>query len=158
MMPYFPIYKKAILHCRRRLARRYVWQIFHVHHRGPAAISLGPVPRQHETTSSGEDKDYYTSFQGCDYFSHSLPQAPRLNAIACFDIHVFQVQLEKLTVNAFHNPPCALKKHEERLSFHITRDTAGNSNRSPLLCWHCSNHIMYPMFVNNLRLSDLKPL
>lgn len=81
---------------------------FHVHHRGPAAMSLGPVPRHHETTSFGEDMDCHTSSQGCDHFLHSLPQAPRLNAKAYTFIDVFQFQLGKLAVNAFCNPLCAL--------------------------------------------------
>lgn len=92
----------------------------HVHHRGPAAMSLGPVPRHHETTLSGEDTDYHTSSQGCDYLLHSLPQAPRLDATAYSYIDVFQIQLEKLAVNAFCNPLCVLNNAKNGFLFTLS--------------------------------------
>lgn len=53
-----------------------------VSHRGPAAMSLGPVPRQFETALSDQNLDSLSSPQPCNYLLHSLPQAPRLNATA----------------------------------------------------------------------------
>lgn len=83
---------------------------FHVHHRGPAAMSLGPVPRKPGPTSSGGKQE-------CNYLLHSLPQAPRLNATAYSYIDVFQIQLEKLAVNAFCNPLCALNNAKNGFLF-----------------------------------------
>lgn len=90
---------------------------FHVHHRGPAAMSLGLVPQQCEKSSSEEDPESRTSSEGYRYLLHSLPQAPRLNATTYSYINVFQIQLEKLAVNAFCNPICALNNAKNGFLF-----------------------------------------
>ncbi|KAL5360212.1 ketopantoate reductase PanE/ApbA C terminal-domain-containing protein [Aspergillus floccosus] len=81
---------------------------FHVTHRGAAAISLGMVPSASGVAPSSER----------EYLLTLLPQSPRLNATAYPYAKILQVQLEKLAVNAFCNPLCAL--HDKQNGFLFT--------------------------------------
>jgi 2-dehydropantoate 2-reductase len=71
---------------------------FDVTHTGPAATSVGPVPR--------EDGDIA---QPLSRLLDILPLAPRLNCQAYPWPTILQVQLEKLACNALSNPICALE-------------------------------------------------
>ncbi|GFF49150.1 probable 2-dehydropantoate 2-reductase [Aspergillus udagawae] len=80
---------------------------FHVTHTGAAAISLGAVPPESGVAPSSE-REYLLSL---------LPQSPRLNATAYPYAEVLQIQLEKLAVNAFCNPLCALHNAQNGFLF-----------------------------------------
>ncbi|GIJ87967.1 hypothetical protein Asppvi_006883 [Aspergillus pseudoviridinutans] len=82
---------------------------FHVTHTGAAAISLGLVPRDNPDPTPAAEPDYLLTL---------LPQSPRLNATAYPYSEAFQIQLEKLAVNAFCNPLCAL--HDAQNGFLFT--------------------------------------
>lgn len=84
---------------------------FHVTHRGFSALSLGLVPRQTKETKSS------TFHESNQYLLHSLPQSPPLNATAYPHSEVLQIQLEKLAVNAFCNPLCALNNAKNGFLF-----------------------------------------
>ncbi|KAH6873272.1 putative 2-dehydropantoate 2-reductase family protein [Alternaria rosae] len=71
---------------------------FNVTHTGPAATSVGPVPR--------EDGDIS---QTPSPLLEILPLAPRLNCRAYPWPTILQIQLEKLACNALSNPICALE-------------------------------------------------
>lgn len=81
---------------------------FHVTHRGFAALSLGLVPRESEADISSHESSYLL---------HKLPQSPRLNATTYPYSEVLQAQLEKLAVNAFCNPICALNNAKNGFLF-----------------------------------------
>ncbi|KAF7161921.1 hypothetical protein CNMCM5623_007336 [Aspergillus felis] len=82
---------------------------FHVTHTGAAAISLGLVPRDNPDPTPPAEPDYLLAL---------LPQSPRLSATAYPYTEVFQIQLEKLAVNAFCNLLCAL--HDAQNGFLFT--------------------------------------
>lgn len=83
---------------------------FHVTHRGAAAISLGAVPPDSGVVLSSSGRECL--------LLNLLPQSPRPNATAYPYVEVLQVQLEKLAVNAFCNPLCAL--HDAQNGFLFT--------------------------------------
>lgn len=83
---------------------------FHVTHRGFAAMSLGLVPRQPDT-------DISYALHESNHLLRSLPQSLRLNATAYPYSEVLQIQLEKLAVNAFCNPLCALNNAKNGFLF-----------------------------------------
>lgn len=82
---------------------------FDVTHTGYAATSLGPVPRKKSDTEATAPS----------YLLDALPRVPRLNATSYSFLEVFQIQLEKLTVNAFCNPLCALNDAPNQYLFAI---------------------------------------
>lgn len=73
---------------------------FSVKHTGPAATSLGPVPR--------DDGLNQTIAPSTTFLLDTLPRAPRLNCQSYEFQDILQRQLEKLAVNAFSNPLTAL--------------------------------------------------
>ncbi|PLN86192.1 putative 2-dehydropantoate 2-reductase family protein [Aspergillus taichungensis] len=84
-------------------------QPFHVAHTGPAAMSLGRVPPPSgRTPAPARDDDLLAM----------LPRSPRFNARTDAYTQVFQTQLEKLALNAFCNPTCAL--HDAVTGFLVT--------------------------------------
>ncbi|KAM0426007.1 hypothetical protein ACHAPT_008636 [Fusarium lateritium] len=83
---------------------------FNITHTGFAATSLGLVPRNNKTTES---------MASIPYLLEALPQVPRINATSYTFLDVFQIQLEKLTVNAFCNPLCALNDAKNGFLFTI---------------------------------------
>lgn len=84
-------------------------QPFHVTHTGPAAMSLGRVPPPPgRTPAPARDDDLLAT----------LPRSPRFNARTDAYTQVFQTQLEKLALNAFCNPTCAL--HDAKTGFLVT--------------------------------------
>lgn len=85
---------------------------FHITHTGFAATSLGPVPRSTEDPTHATEK-------ASSYLLDNLPLSPRLNATSYTHTEVLQIQLEKLTVNAFCNPLCALNDAENGFLFTI---------------------------------------
>lgn len=72
---------------------------FAIKHTGPAATSLGPVPRG--------DGPNHTS-PSTAFLLDALPRAPRLNCQSYGWPDILQRQLEKIAVNAFSNPLTAL--------------------------------------------------
>ncbi|KAF1931973.1 6-phosphogluconate dehydrogenase C-terminal domain-like protein [Didymella exigua CBS 183.55] len=73
---------------------------FDIKHTGPAATSLGPVPR-----GDGIDQ---TISPSAAFLLGALSRAPRLNCQSYGWLDILQRQLEKLAVNAFSNPLTAL--------------------------------------------------
>lgn len=86
---------------------------FNITHTGFAATSLEPVPRSETAPSNGE-KGATSS-----YLLEALPLVPRFNATAYSFLDVFQMQLEKLSVNEFCNPMCALNSAKNKFLFTI---------------------------------------
>ncbi|CAG7929448.1 unnamed protein product [Penicillium olsonii] len=80
---------------------------FDIIHTGFAATSLGLVPKLDGSQETLEQ----------NYLLGALPLSPRLNATAYNYTDVFQIQLEKLAVNAFCNPLCALNDAENGFLF-----------------------------------------
>ncbi|KAJ4264351.1 2-dehydropantoate 2-reductase (Ketopantoate reductase) (KPA reductase) (KPR) [Fusarium torreyae] len=85
---------------------------FNITHTGFAATSLGQVPRA---------KDDVLEPTPPSYLLQALPTVPRLNATSYNFIQVFQIQLEKLAVNAFCNPLCALNDAKNGFLFTIPK-------------------------------------
>ncbi|KAF7588197.1 hypothetical protein BBP40_006016 [Aspergillus hancockii] len=83
---------------------------FVVTHTGFAAMSLGLVPRASEPC---------THESSCQYLLENLPLSPRLDATSYPYTEVLQIQLEKLAVNAFCNPFCALSDAKNGFLFTI---------------------------------------
>jgi 2-dehydropantoate 2-reductase len=86
---------------------------FDIKHTGPAATSLGPVPR-------GDESNSPTSASTA-YLLDALPRAPRLNCRSYGWPDILQRQLEKLAVNAFSNPLTALADSTVEYLFTIPR-------------------------------------
>ncbi|VUC25028.1 unnamed protein product [Clonostachys rosea] len=86
---------------------------FNITHTGFAATSLGPVPRSNSTPSDS-DREAASS-----YLLEALPLVPRFNATAYSFLDALQMQLEKLSVNAFCNPLCALNDAKNEFLFTI---------------------------------------
>ncbi|KAL6351924.1 hypothetical protein LRP88_14736 [Fusarium phalaenopsidis] len=83
---------------------------FNIVHTGFAATSLGLVPRSDQNAENTA---------ATPYLLDALPLVPRLNATSYTFLDVFQIQLEKLTVNAFCNPLCALNDAKNGFLFTI---------------------------------------
>jgi 2-dehydropantoate 2-reductase len=75
---------------------------FNITHTGFSATSIGLVPR-----SAKINDDLPTKTED-SYLLNALPLVPRLNAKSYCFTDVLQIQLEKLALNAFCNPLCAL--------------------------------------------------
>ncbi|KAG5745104.1 hypothetical protein H9Q69_004682 [Fusarium xylarioides] len=84
---------------------------FNITHTGFAATSLGLVPRGEQIVK--------TIPRTKPYLLDVLPLVPRINATSYSFLEVFQIQLEKLTVNAFCNPLCALNDAKNKFLFTI---------------------------------------
>ncbi|KAF4459400.1 2-dehydropantoate 2-reductase [Fusarium albosuccineum] len=84
---------------------------FNITHTRFAATSLGLVPRSGQTTNSAPATT--------PYLLEALPLVRRLNATSYSFLDVFQIQLEKLTCNAFCNPLCALNDAKNKFLFTI---------------------------------------
>lgn len=82
---------------------------FDITHTGFAATSLGPVPRTKPNSEAAAPS----------YLLKALLLVPRFNATSYSFLDVFQIQLEKLTVNAFCNPLCALNDAQNKFLFTI---------------------------------------
>ena len=80
---------------------------FDIIHTGFAATSLGLVPHINDSQENLQS----------NYLLGNLPLSPRLNATAYSYTDMFQIQLEKLAVNAFCNPLCALNDAENGFLF-----------------------------------------
>ncbi|KAF9888197.1 hypothetical protein FE257_009192 [Aspergillus nanangensis] len=93
-------------------------QPFHVTHTGFAAMSLGLVPRS-TATSAFPSSLVSDSSISSKYLLDCLPLSPRLNATSYSYPGVLQIQLEKLAVNAFCNPLCALNDAKNAFLFTI---------------------------------------
>ncbi|KAK1138548.1 2-dehydropantoate 2-reductase (Ketopantoate reductase) (KPA reductase) (KPR) [Aspergillus melleus] len=86
---------------------------FDITHTGFSATSIGPMPREGEKLSSRPDiqpdiQPDGSSNDNENYLLQTLPHSPRLNLTSYTYTSVLQFQLEKLAVNAFCNPLCAL--------------------------------------------------
>ncbi|KAI9147266.1 putative 2-dehydropantoate 2-reductase [Paramyrothecium foliicola] len=82
---------------------------FDVTHTGFATASLGPVPRTESDPATADTS----------YLLEALPLVPRFNGTSYSFLEIFQIQLEKLTVNAFCNPLCALNDAQNKFLFTI---------------------------------------
>ncbi|PHH80445.1 hypothetical protein CDD82_1744 [Ophiocordyceps australis] len=80
---------------------------FDIVHTGSGATWLGPVPSPSLPSSP-------SSSRRSSYLVDALPLAPRLKATSLPYRDVFQAQLEKLALNAFCNPLCALANAKNR--------------------------------------------
>ncbi|KAH7143444.1 ketopantoate reductase PanE/ApbA C terminal-domain-containing protein [Dactylonectria macrodidyma] len=87
---------------------------FDITHTGFSATSIGPVPREGEPANSELDAARPS------YLLGALPLVSRFNATAYSFLDVFQIQLEKLAVNAFCNPLCALNNAKNGFLFTIS--------------------------------------
>ncbi|OJJ04487.1 hypothetical protein ASPVEDRAFT_135163 [Aspergillus versicolor CBS 583.65] len=85
---------------------------FNATHTGAAAISLGRVPTQSSRDTTEEEG-------GGGYMLTALPRSPRLAATSYNYADVLQIQLEKLAVNAFCNPVCALHNSKNAILFNF---------------------------------------
>ncbi|RAH68792.1 ketopantoate reductase family protein [Aspergillus aculeatinus CBS 121060] len=87
---------------------------FEVTHTGASAISLGKVPRQlAQPTQPSTDPQNEEN-----YLLQSLPHSPLLTARTYTTYaEILQLQLEKLAVNAFCNPVCALHNAPNKFLF-----------------------------------------
>ena len=88
---------------------------FSIKHTGPAATSLGPVPR-----SPGGTNDTPPP-ASTNYLLDTLLQAPRLSCRSYDYSSILQLQLEKLAVNAFSNPLTALADSTVEYLFSIPK-------------------------------------
>ncbi|PLB47799.1 putative 2-dehydropantoate 2-reductase family protein [Aspergillus steynii IBT 23096] len=79
---------------------------FDITHTGFSATSIGQMPREHEHEKSPSDSDPEPTSD--NFLLTTLPHSPRLNLTSYTYTSVLQFQLEKLAVNAFCNPLCAL--------------------------------------------------
>ncbi|KAJ5693153.1 2-dehydropantoate 2-reductase (Ketopantoate reductase) (KPA reductase) (KPR) [Penicillium macrosclerotiorum] len=85
---------------------------FDITHTGFSATSLGPVPR--------DSLDFGAiSKSQSNYLLDILPQSTTLNATSYFYTDILQIQLEKLAVNAFCNPVCALNDAKNEFLFTV---------------------------------------
>lgn len=82
---------------------------FDITHTGFSATSLGPVPRSRSNTEATAPS----------YLLEALPLVPRFNATTYSTLDILQIQLEKLAVNAFCNPLCALSDAKNKFLFTI---------------------------------------
>ncbi|GKZ25758.1 hypothetical protein AbraIFM66951_002413 [Aspergillus brasiliensis] len=92
---------------------------FNAIHTGASAISLGLVPRENSQSSQNTpDAGNKLQEEGePEYMLHNIPRSPRLSAKSYSFSDVFQIQLEKLAVNAFCNPVCALHDSKNGILF-----------------------------------------
>ncbi|RAH81631.1 2-dehydropantoate 2-reductase family protein [Aspergillus japonicus CBS 114.51] len=87
---------------------------FEVTHTGASAISLGRVPRH----ASQRQRPAKEAASGEDYLLDALPTSPLLTATTYPTYaEILQIQLEKLAVNAFCNPVCALHSAPNKFLF-----------------------------------------
>ncbi|KAJ4030221.1 2-dehydropantoate 2-reductase (Ketopantoate reductase) (KPA reductase) (KPR) [Fusarium oxysporum] len=84
---------------------------FNITHTGFAATSLGLVPRGEQIPKAIPRTK--------PYLLEALALVPRFNATSYSFLEVFQIQLEKLAVNAFCNPLCALNDAKNKFLFTI---------------------------------------
>ncbi|KAF2018589.1 putative 2-dehydropantoate 2-reductase family protein [Aaosphaeria arxii CBS 175.79] len=89
---------------------------FDITHTGFAATSIGPVPRNEPSKS---DPSKPTTSNSSSYLLDALPQVPRFKCRSYDWSSIFQIQLEKLSVNAFCNPLCALADSQNKYLFTI---------------------------------------
>ncbi|GLA51703.1 hypothetical protein AnigIFM63604_008316 [Aspergillus niger] len=96
---------------------------FNAIHTGASAISLGLVPRPHSQSSPNtrETGNQLQNRGGSEYMLHNMPVSPRLSAKSYSFSDVFQIQLEKLAVNAFCNPVCALHDSKNSILFEFPK-------------------------------------
>lgn len=92
---------------------------FDVSHTGAAATSVGIVPRAGVLGDRPRSEMLDEMEEKASYLLDLLPQIPRLNATAYSFLGVFQMQLEKLAVNSFCNPLCALADSINKYLFSI---------------------------------------
>ncbi|RYN63046.1 hypothetical protein AA0117_g12861 [Alternaria alternata] len=89
---------------------------FDITHTGYAATSIGPVPRVGDCMPTDREDELAPSTK---YLLQALPQVPRFNCRSHDWSDIFQLQLEKLSTNAFCNPLCALADAPNKYLFTI---------------------------------------
>lgn len=87
---------------------------FDITHTGFSATSIGAVPR---AIAGSEVKPTATPDSQSRYLLDTLPKSNTLNATAYSYTDILQIQLEKLAVNAFCNPICALNDARNEFLF-----------------------------------------
>ncbi|KAL4999858.1 ketopantoate reductase PanE/ApbA-domain-containing protein [Aspergillus recurvatus] len=85
---------------------------FNATHTGAASISLGLVPRASARKDNAADVEAKAR-----YMLDTFPLSARLSASSYAYTDVLQVQFEKLAVNAFCNPVCALHDAKNAILF-----------------------------------------
>lgn len=85
---------------------------FNITHTGFSATSIGPVPS--DPSLGNEVPDSQSA-----YLRHILPKSPLLNLTSYCYSDIRQIQLEKLSVNAFCNPICALNDAQNQFLFTV---------------------------------------
>ncbi|PYI12328.1 6-phosphogluconate dehydrogenase C-terminal domain-like protein [Aspergillus sclerotiicarbonarius CBS 121057] len=88
---------------------------FNATHTGASTISLGAVPPT--TTQNTPNTTTTTTTNDKEYLLQSLPLSPRLTTTTYPYSTLLQIQLEKLSVNAFCNPVCALHNAKNGILF-----------------------------------------
>jgi 2-dehydropantoate 2-reductase len=91
---------------------------FNITHTGVSATAIGPVPRAN-TTSLEDMPTVDPPPSQSNYFLQTLPLSQTLNLTAYSYTGILQIQLEKLAVNAFCNPLCALNDAKNEFLFTI---------------------------------------
>lgn len=87
---------------------------FNITHTGFSATSIGPVPRDDDGGRHAASSDLQSN-----YLLQTLPLSPTLNLKSYPYTDILQVQLEKLAVNAFCNPLCALNDAKNEFLFSV---------------------------------------
>lgn len=85
---------------------------FNITHTGFSATSIGPVPSNASVLNRIPDAQP-------DYLCQTLPNSPILNLKPYSYSGILQIQLEKLAVNAFCNPICALNNAQNKFLFSV---------------------------------------
>ncbi|KAL3495120.1 ketopantoate reductase PanE/ApbA-domain-containing protein [Aspergillus germanicus] len=97
---------------------------FNITHTGVSATAIGPVPRADTSSSSsssslGDKPTVVVPPSQSNYFLQALPLSQTLNLAAYTYTGILQIQLEKLAVNAFCNPLCALNDAKNGFLFTV---------------------------------------
>lgn len=85
---------------------------FNITHTGFSATSIGPVPSAPSLGNEVPDSQ-------SAYLREILPKSPILNLTSYSYSGILQIQLEKLAVNAFCNPICALNDSQNKFLFSV---------------------------------------
>ncbi|KAJ5158033.1 Ketopantoate reductase ApbA/PanE [Penicillium coprophilum] len=85
---------------------------FNITHTGVSATSIGPVPSYPSANVDIPDSQ-------SSYLRQTLPDSPILSLTSYSYTDILQIQLEKLAVNAFCNPICALNDAQNKFLFSV---------------------------------------
>ncbi|KAK9354977.1 putative 2-dehydropantoate 2-reductase [Lipomyces doorenjongii] len=92
---------------------------FNITHTGFSATSVGPVPRESVSSTLLSNDCSTDGPPTTNHLLQTLTLSPRLNLTSYSYTSILQIQLEKLAVNAFCNPLCALNDSRNGFLFTI---------------------------------------